>query len=195
MPGIIYVGGLSGAGKSTLTRAALLALPDLKMIPTYLTRAPRPGELEDAILGNHFVSLEEYDRLRTASASWDHTEAWGNYYETDAAAINEQIDRGQTFIVMSPPNVEELEEMQKRYRGKQMMIWIDVDLETSNKRLLERDGEKAHVRIKSAHQSEACAAAMREIADYVFTPSGYLDADKADFIDLVRRILSEADFG
>lgn len=191
MGGIIYVCGFYGAGKSTLIHAALYSIENLKSVPTYVTRPPRAGELEDPKLESHFVTKEEYEKLRAVSRSWDHTEIASTYYGTDADKINRRVDNGEAFIIASPNTVEKLKEMQQYYRGNSMTIWIDTDLETSNKRLMQRDGEKAARRINDPAQSEAEATRMRSVADVVFKTTNDTESDKVRFMQLVLQTIHD----
>lgn len=186
---MIYVCGLYGAGKSTLIRAVLDSMEALRSIPTHVTRPPRPGETEDEKLEYHFVDVEQYDKLRSASDAWDHTEIAGAFYGTDAEGVNRRIDAGEIFIVASPNEVGKLKEMQTFYRGNSKVIWIDTDLETSNRRLLERDGEKARSRTKDPAQTKEEADRMRAYADIVYKPKSDLEENKAGFAAEIGRIV------
>lgn len=191
MGGIIYVCGLYGAGKSTLIQTALFSIESLKNVTTYITRPPRPSELEDKKLEYHFVSKEEYEQSRSSSKSWDHTEIAGTFYGTDAEDINQRVDRGEVFIIASPNTVEKLNEMQQYYRGHSLVVWINTNLETSNKRLLERDGEKAALRMNDPAQSEAEAARMKSVANVIFETSDNLESDEMKFVRLVSQLVEE----
>jgi len=189
MGGVIYVCGLYGAGKSTLVRAVLDSMEDLRLIPTYITRPPRPGETEDEKLEYYFVDVEQYDKLRLASKAWDHTEIAGAFYGTEAEGVNRRIDSGEIFIVAAPNEVGKLKEMQEFYRGNSKVIWLDTDLETSNRRLLERDGEKARSRTKDPAQSREEADRMRAYADIVYRPKDDLEENKAGFVTEIGGIV------
>ncbi len=189
--GIIYVAGFYGAGKSTLIRAALSSIDGLRGIPTYLTRAPRPGELEDKQLEYVFVDQKEYDRQRMKSCHWDHTEIAGTSYGADADEVNRRMAEGQVFIINSPNQIEKLEEMQQQYQGNKQLIWIDTSLEVSNQRLLARDGEQATKRMNDPVQSENGTGRLQANADIIFEPSASLEEDKQRFITLVQRTLED----
>lgn len=186
---IIYVCGPYGAGKTTLVREARKNIPSLKTIPTYTTRKPRVGELEDNIDQLIFVSNKEYEVLRNNSKLWDHTEILGIYYGADAQKINEDVKKGGDYIITAPADVNLLEGVKSKYGADNIVIWVDTDLDIANSRLIKRDGNKAKQRISSPTQNAAYIAYARDLSDYIFKPSNNLKQDIGKFTRLVKTIL------
>lgn len=190
MSGIIYVCGFYGAGKTTLIRAALDELAELRYLVTYVTRPPRPSELADKQAEYLFVTREEYERRRTASSHWDHTEVGGYFYGADAAAVNEYIQQDRWFIVAATSDEQKLSEMQERYVGRRFLVWIDTDADLANRRMIERDGEaNAQRKLQDPTQTPQTAERMRVLADKVFLPTEDIEQNKAAFVECLKEIL------
>ncbi len=191
MSGIIYIVGPYGAGKSTLTDYVLDNLESIRFLPTYTTRAFRPGENKPR-LETTYVSKDEYQEIRARKKAWDHTEIMGNYYGSDASAINADIVQGQWFIVAAPTSIEQLRRMQAYYTGSGKVIYIDTDVDIANKRLVERDGKiVAQQRINDALQAPEALRTARSNADIIFQPSDNLEDDKKMFFDIVSSIIDD----
>ena len=186
---IIYVCGPYGAGKTTLVGEARKSIPSLKAIPTYTTRKPRTGELENSIDQLIFVSNKEYEDLRKKSQLWDHTEILGIYYGADTQKVNEDLESGANYIITAPSDVHLLEDVRSKYRADNIVIWVDTNLDIANKRLLKRDGNEAKLRINSPTQNIEYIGYAREHADYIFSPSNNLKQDASKFIQLIKSVL------
>ena len=187
---IIYVCGPYGAGKTTLVRTARKSMPSLKTIPTYTTRKPRAGELEDNIDQLIFVSKKEYQALRNKSKFWNHSEIIGIYYGADTQKVNEDVKRGANYIITAPADVKLLRDVKSKYQADNIVVWVNTSLETANKRLLKRDKEKAKLRIHSPTQNAQYLAYAKECADYIFKPCNNLKKDKDSFAQLVKTLLT-----
>lgn len=88
---LIVISGPSGAGKSTVVNRLIekCDLP-LELSVSATTRPPRPGEIDSGHY--HFVSAEEFTRLRQAGAFLEYKEVFGlgHFYGT----IREQVATG-----------------------------------------------------------------------------------------------------
>jgi guanylate kinase len=87
----------SGAGKTTMVRALLERDPAVRLSVSHTTRAPRPGEADGR--DYHFVSVDEFERLREAGAFLEHAEVHGNRYGTSRVWIEAQIGAGQDVLL------------------------------------------------------------------------------------------------
>lgn len=61
------------------------------------TRRPRPGEVEGE--SYHFISVEEFRRLRDAGELLEWAEVFGNYYGTSRAVLERARQRGHDLIL------------------------------------------------------------------------------------------------
>lgn len=144
-PGTLYiVSAPSGAGKTSLLTAVHSQLPELKVAVSHTTRQARPGE-EDG-QHYHFVSVENFKKMRNAGDFLEYAEVFGNYYGTSKQAVNNLLDAGEQVVLeidwqgaqqvrkvypdavsifILPPSVEELEHRLKA-RGQDSQQVIDA---------------------------------------------------------------------
>jgi guanylate kinase len=99
-PRLIIISGPSGAGKSTVTRRLLVEceLP-LRMSVSATTRPPRPGETDGKEY--HFLSPEQFDRLRGENAFLECKEVFGrgHWYGTLRREVTEGLKAGYWMIL------------------------------------------------------------------------------------------------
>ena len=128
---IIVISGPSGVGKSTICKRLAKDM-DLKRSVSATTRKPRKGEKDGT--DYHFISEEEFKKRIKRGAFIEHVKLFGNYYGTPLSPIREAIKSGETrvldidvhgaitlrkkkiagiYILVSPPNMETLEERLK----------------------------------------------------------------------------------
>jgi guanylate kinase len=86
----------SGAGKSTLSRRLLASDRNITMSVSVTTRPPRPGEVNGR--DYHFISKEEFARLRDGGQLLEHAEVFGNLYGTPRAPVEDALARGRDVL-------------------------------------------------------------------------------------------------
>lgn len=94
---LIVVSGPSGAGKDTLIGAALEAVPQLTLIASATTRAPRAGEVEGR--DHVFLSREEFEQWIEDGRLLEWAEYSGNLYGTPQDSVEEQLEAGRSVIL------------------------------------------------------------------------------------------------
>jgi guanylate kinase len=96
--GNLYVlGAPSGAGKTSLVQAVLSRDPSLRVSVSHTTRKPRAHERDGEHY--HFVSKEEFERLRDAGAFLEHAHVYDNYYGTGRAGVEALRNAGHDVIL------------------------------------------------------------------------------------------------
>jgi guanylate kinase len=96
--GILFViSSPSGGGKGTLIRRALQAVPGLGYSVSWTTRAPRPGEIDG--VSYHFVTPEEFERMRASGGFLEWAVVHGNLYGTARSAVAQALDEGRDIIL------------------------------------------------------------------------------------------------
>ncbi len=86
----------SGAGKSTLSRMLLENEPELTMSVSVTTRPPRPGEVDGEHY--HFVSHEEFQKLRDNNGLLEWAEVFGNFYGSPREPVEKALAEGRDVL-------------------------------------------------------------------------------------------------
>jgi guanylate kinase len=93
---LLVMSSPSGAGKSTLSRRLLASDRNITMSVSVTTRPPRPGEVNGR--DYHFISKEEFARLRDGGQLLEHAEVFGNFYGTPRAPVEDALARGRDVL-------------------------------------------------------------------------------------------------
>lgn len=148
---VIVISGPSGVGKSTVCHRLCEMLP-AEFSVSVTTRKPRPGER--MARDYDFVTLEEFERLRSGGGLLECAQVYGHMYGTPLKAVQDAVAQGRTIILeidiqgciqvrskmpdaraffLLPPTAEE---QRRRIEGRQT-----DDAETIRRRLEKADGE------------------------------------------------------
>jgi guanylate kinase len=79
----------SGAGKTTLVDALLNAEKNVRLSPSWTTRAPREGEKDG--VDYHFVARKKFEEMIAAGEFLEHANVYGNYYGTSRKWIERSL--------------------------------------------------------------------------------------------------------
>jgi guanylate kinase len=93
---LIVISGPSGVGKSSIVDA-VLARTDARFSVSATTRRARPDEEND--VDYRFMSLPEFEALRTSGAMLEWAEYGGNLYGTPIAAVLPLVEDGHDVIL------------------------------------------------------------------------------------------------
>jgi len=96
---LVIISGPSGVGKDTIIEAMRRRTPPYPRhyVITVTTRARRPGEVDG--VSYHFVSLEDYQRLRDADGLLEASEVHGNWYGTPRDQVRSALASGRDAIL------------------------------------------------------------------------------------------------
>ncbi len=102
MPIVFIISAPSGSGKSTLVKRLMemdmaRAERRLQFSVSFTTRAPRGGEVDGEHY--HFITVEEFQKLREANELLEWAEVFGNYYGTPRAILRKAEDAGKDLIL------------------------------------------------------------------------------------------------
>ncbi len=95
---LFVVSGPSGVGKGTVVAEVMKWLPNLRRVVTYTTRPPRPGE--EAGRDYHFVSREEFERLRDQGAFLEWAEVYSNFYGSPKHEVERLLAEGHDVVLV-----------------------------------------------------------------------------------------------
>ena len=96
--GILFViSSPSGGGKGTLIRRLLEIIPDLSYSVSWTTREPRRGEIDG--VNYHFVSKEEFERMRDAGGFLEWALVHGHLYGTARSVVAQELSEGHDIVL------------------------------------------------------------------------------------------------
>jgi guanylate kinase len=87
----------SGAGKTSLLQALMRRRPGVEFSVSCTTRRPRPGETDGK--DYHFISREEFERLKAAGEFIEHANVFGNLYGTRRSVVEAALAAGRDLIL------------------------------------------------------------------------------------------------
>ena len=94
---LLIISGPSGVGKTTVTRGVERSIADAVFSVSATTRARTPADVEG--VDYHFVSDEEFERMRGAGEFLESAGIYGKKYGTPRAWVEEQLRRGRLVIL------------------------------------------------------------------------------------------------
>ncbi len=179
---LVIISGPSGVGKDTIIDALRRRShdPEYLYVVTCTTRAPRPGEVDG--VDYHFLSREEFLRLRAARQLLEANEVHGNWYGSPrdqvraalatgkdvilkidvqgAQVVKEQVSQALLIFVI-PPTMEALFQ---RLRTRATETADELEIRQRNAALeLARQDDYDHVVTNETGQVEQTAAAIDAI--------------------------------
>lgn len=93
---MLVISSPSGAGKSTIARNLLELDPKFSLSISVTTRKRRPSEIDG--VHYHFITIEEFERLRSSDALLEWAEVHGNFYGTPRAAAEHAMREGRDML-------------------------------------------------------------------------------------------------
>jgi len=96
-PLLILISAPSGGGKTTLCNQLLAARPDLTRAITCTTRAPRPGEKNDA--DYYFLDPADFQRRVQAGEFIEHATVFGRSYGLLRSELLDKLRRGRDVLL------------------------------------------------------------------------------------------------
>lgn len=96
--GILFViSSPSGGGKGTLIRRLLDTVPGVSYSVSWTTRAARPSETDG--LNYHFVSEEEFERMRAGGGFLEWAVVHGHIYGTARSVVEQELNEGHDIVL------------------------------------------------------------------------------------------------
>lgn len=94
---LVIISGPSGVGKTTVTRGVERRTPGAVFSVSATTRAQTPADAEG--IDYHFVSDEEFERMKAAGEFLESAGVYGKKYGTPRQWVVEQLRRGRVVIL------------------------------------------------------------------------------------------------
>lgn len=94
---LLIISGPSGVGKTTVTRGVEKSIPGAVFSVSATTRARTPADVEG--VDYHFVTDEEFERMRGAGEFLETAGIYGKKYGTPRRWVEEQLRRGRLVIL------------------------------------------------------------------------------------------------
>ena len=136
---IFLLSAPSGAGKSTILTGLVSELPDLEKIVTYTTRKPRRGEVDGEEY--HFVTEEEFERMKAAGELAEWQTIFSNQYGSSKTRLESAIEEGRDLI--SGYDVLGSAELMNLYPQNVVTVFIlPPGMAELRRRLIERYGKE-----------------------------------------------------
>jgi len=110
----------SGAGKTTLSGRLFDRVPDLHPSISYTTRPPRPGEVDGQ--DYHFISEEQFMRLRGAGAFAEWARVHDFLYGTARAPLDEVLSSGHDLLL--DIDVQGVKQLKATYAATSVSIFV-----------------------------------------------------------------------
>jgi guanylate kinase len=158
---IFLIVGPSGTGKSTIIEGVVSRLLNIERIVTYTTRERRPGEVEG--FEYHFVSPDEFERLKAAGELAEWQAFYGHQYGSSRDRLESAIAEGLDLI--GAYDVLGSVELTNRYPRHVVTVFIlPPSVEELRRRLIDRYGEETEegrIRLKRLEMEMSCAGSFK----------------------------------
>ena len=138
---LVIISGPSGVGKDTIIDALRERPrdPDYHYVVTCTTRAPRPGEVLGA--SYHFLTMDEFARLRDAGELLEFAEVHGNWYGTPRHEVADALADGHDVILKI--DVQGASAVKQRAPDALLVFLVPPSMEELFQRLRSRATETA----------------------------------------------------
>jgi guanylate kinase len=146
MSTVFIISAPSGSGKSTLVKRLMeedLAREErrLQFSVSFTTRTARGGEIEGEHY--HFISVEEFQRLRDAGELLEWAEVFGNYYGTSRAILRTAEEAGKDLIL--DIDVQGAAQLKERLRQAVSIFILPPSRQVLESRLRKRSSDSDEV--------------------------------------------------
>jgi guanylate kinase len=172
---ILSLTGPSGVGKTTLMHNLLKALPNVKPLVSYTTRAPRPSDEPGEY---NYISAEEFDRMTAAGDFLWTAHAYVNRYGTRKADVDGALESKNTLcmpvLVLSAVKTMHQYANQVGKAANLHSMYIHIDDEAELRSRFKERGDKPQ---EAEARIQECRS-WNEEAKNLGVPFIYLEAQK-----------------
>ena len=161
---LVIISGPSGVGKDTIIDALRERShdPEYHYVITCTTRLPRPGEVDG--VDYHFLSRDEFLRLRADRQLLEANEVHGNWYGSPRDQVREAVSSGRDAILKI--DVQGAQRVKEQVTQALLIFVVPPSLETLINRLRSRATETAD-ELELRQRNAAVELARQDDYDYV----------------------------
>lgn len=171
-PMLVVVSGPSGVGKSTIVAQLAEARPQVVPIVTATTRGRRPGEIDK--VHYHFLSTDEFDRLRDEDGLLEWANVHGNWYGTPIGQVRGILAAGRDAILTIDP--QGARSVRDRVPDALLIFVMPPSMEALDSRLAGRGSEDSDSLAVRRRNAEVEMAASGDYDYVIVNETGRLDA-------------------
>lgn len=180
---LLIISGPSGAGKTTITRGVERTIPDAVFSVSATTREKTNLDVDG--VDYHFVSDEEFERMKAADEFLETAGVYGRKYGTPRKWVDTQLERGR--LVILEIDVEGAISVKRQIPDAYSIFILPPSDEELLRRLRERKREDENGIQKRFGKAREEMARARSCGVYdVFITNRDLDAAIAQAIEMVR---------
>jgi guanylate kinase len=173
---LFVIAAPSGAGKTSLVKEVLKRDPTLKVSISHTTRRQRPTEVPGR--DYHFITVEEFNRMRDERAFLEHAQVFDNFYGTGRAQVEALRNAGQNVI------------LEIDWQGAQQVRKAQPDCQTVF--ILPPSRHELELRLHN-RKTDSEEVIARRLRDSIADMSHYVEFDRVivndDFETAVRQLL------
>ena len=160
---LVVLAGTSGAGKGTIGRRLREQHPDLRWSVSWTTRPARPDEVEG--VDYHFVTREEFERLRDAGGFLEWFEVYGDLKGTPRKFVVDALEGGHDVLLEL--DVHGALAVREALPGALLVFVRAPSREEQRRRLEERGHDDPEAMVRRLARAEAEETVAREQFDAV----------------------------
>ena len=170
-PMLVVVSGPSGVGKSTIVAELARRHPQVVPIVTATTRPRRPAEMDG--VHYHFMTSDEFERLRANHGLLESAEVHGHWYGTPLDQIRGILRAGRDAILTIDP--QGAREVRNWVPDALLIFVMPPSMDVLNDRLSQRASEDAVNQALRRQNAVDEIAAATDYDEIVVNETGHVE--------------------